>query len=284
MARPSAAAPEFDDKTPWGCYQPSALISARLVLSHLVPRVCAPLTKFLRRPIKYGMTTPLDLEIWGLRLRLLPRGNISEEKLYTSPSLFDGVERRIMADRLDRGGVFVDIGANAGVYSFWAHHCMSGDGRIVSVEPDPEMARRIAFNIATNNVTDIDLCPFALSDREGTAELLVNPAQRGTNTLEPEEALLSDDERVSTTVSVMTLEELLLSRAIQHVDVLKIDVEGHERAILAPFFENAASTLWPRIVICEYKADTEEGIDDILTSCGYKRRTSTKLNAIFERD
>ena len=41
--------------------------------------------------------------------------------------------------RAPRFGDRVDIGANAGIYSFWAHRCMGGNGRILAVEPDPEM-------------------------------------------------------------------------------------------------------------------------------------------------
>ncbi len=130
MDRHQAPVPDFDDQRPWGAYAPTAGVALALALSHRMPAALSSLTKLLRRPVKYGWATPLDLEIWGLKLRLLPRGNMSEQKLYTSPKLFDRREFVLLAQRLKPGGVFVDVGANAGIYSFWAHRCMQGRGRI----------------------------------------------------------------------------------------------------------------------------------------------------------
>ena len=74
MGRPRAPVPEFDDQRPWGAYPPSAGVAAALAVSHRLPPALSALTKLLRRPVKYGWATPLDLEVWGLKLRLLPRG------------------------------------------------------------------------------------------------------------------------------------------------------------------------------------------------------------------
>ncbi|MDB5525327.1 MAG: FkbM family methyltransferase [Rhizobium sp.] len=283
MARPSAAIPEFDDASPWGRYRPSPAIAARLALSHLMPPALAWATKALRKAVKYQVMTPLDLTIWGLKLRLLPRGNISEEKLYTAPQLFDREEFATIARLLQPGGVFVDVGANAGVYSFWAHHCMRGQGRIIAVEPDPEMARRITFNQRSNALVDIDLCQIALSDHEGMAEFYINPQQRGTNTLEVTEAKQTGGGRIATQVQLTTLLALLQSRGIASVDVLKMDIEGHEQTVLRHFLEFAPEALWPRAVISEFKDSTQDGILALLTARGYRRNETTKLNFIFER-
>lgn len=283
MGRPKAAVPDFDDQRPWGAYPPSAGVGAALALAHTLPPALSALTKLLRRPVKYGVTTPLDLEVWGLKLRLLPRGNMSEQKLYTAPQLFDRDEFALLQRRLKPGGVFVDIGANAGIYSFWAHRCMQGRGRILAVEPDPEMRRRLLFNAATNGLSDIDLCPVALSDHEGTAELQVNPRQRGQNTLDVGEAQRAGGERQSLTVPLTTLLALLQSKGVDHVDVLKIDIEGHEPPVLRHFLTHAPESMWPAAVISEFKDQTAGDILDLLAERGYQRRETTKLNFILER-
>jgi FkbM family methyltransferase len=283
MGRPKRAVPDFDDQLPWGAHVPASATLRALRWSHAMPPALAPLTKWLRRSVKYGATTPLDLEVWGLRLRLMPRGNMSEQKLYTAPQLFDREEFALMKRRLGPGGVFVDVGANAGVYSFWAHRCMGGQGRIIAVEPDPEMRRRIAFNVRTNGLTELDLCPVALSDREGTADLLVNPGQRGENTLDSDEARRAGSARQTLTVPVKTLLGLLQERAVNRVDVLKIDIEGHEPPVLRHFLQHAPSSLWPGAVISEFKNQTAGDILALLAERGYRRRETTKLNFILER-
>lgn len=283
MGRPTAAVPDFDDRSPWGTYAPAAGIAAALKLSHSLPPALAALSKLLRRPVKYGVTTPLDLQVWGLKLRLLPRGNMSEQKLYTAPQLFDREELALLQARLKPGGVFVDVGANAGVYSFWAHRCMQGRGRILAVEPDPEMGRRLAFNARQNGLTDIELCPVALSDHEGTAELQVNPRQRGLNTLDTGEAQRAGGERQALTVPLSTLLALLQSRGIGRVDVLKIDIEGHEPPVLRHFLTHAPESLWPGAVISEFKDQTAADILGLFEARGYRRRETTRLNFILER-
>lgn len=283
MGRPTAPIPDFDDTRPWGAYPPTAGVARLLAVAHTMPPALSALTKLLRRPVKYRLATPLDLQVWDLKLRLLPRGNMSEQKLYTAPQLFDRDEFALLARVLRPGGVFVDVGANAGIYSFWAHRCMQGRGRIVAVEPDPEMRRRLEFNLRTNGLADIDLCPVALSDHEGTAELQVNPRQRGENTLELGEAQRVGGERQSLTVPVTTLLALLQSKGVTRVDALKIDIEGHEPPVLRHFLTHAPESMWPRAVISEFKDQTASDILDLFAQRGYQRRETTKLNFILER-
>ncbi len=278
-----SAAIEFDDQAAWGAYRPGPIIGVPLGIAHRLPYLLKPLTKILRRPAKYLARTPLDLVIWGLKLRLLPRGNLSEQKFYTAPQLFDPDEFAVLARVLATGGVFVDVGANAGIYSYWATQCMTKGGRILAVEPDPEMRRRMAFNIATNDLHQIEICALALSDHDGEAVLQVNPAQRGTNTLDTDEANRAGGAREMLTVPVTTLLALLTERGIGHLDVLKIDIEGHEPPVLRHFLTHAPEALWPRAVISEFKEQTASDILRLLVDCGYKCRKSNKLNFIFER-
>lgn len=278
-----APTPEFDSQRPWGTFPPSAGVARRLALAHRLPPALGALVKPLRRPVKYRVATPLDMEVWGLKLRLMPRGNLSEQKLISAPQLFDAAERALLKSRLADGGVFVDIGANAGLYSFWAHRCMGGRGRILAVEPDPEMRRRIAFNCATNGLSDIELCPVALSDHEGTAELNVNLRQRGQNTLERAEAERSGDALARLTVPLTTLLALLRARGIERVDALKIDVEGHEPPVLRHFLTHAPESMWPPLLISELHPGPAAEIEPLLAERGYRRVRSTRLNGVFER-
>lgn len=284
MARPISPPPHFDDQSPWGTYRPGFLTGMALALAHIVPGALKPLAVVLRRNVKYHRAQPLDLEIRGLKLRLLPRGNISEEKYYTSPRLFDPAEFSVLEGALKPGGVFIDIGANAGIYSLHAHNCMKGRGRILAVEPDSEMARRLAFNLRTNNLRDIEIIPLALSDREGFADFFVNPNQRGTNTLETNSKAGPVRQTQTVRVQVGTLLALLQSKKIEKIDALKIDVEGYEHAVFGHFFANAPASLFPRVIICEFSPDSASGTAKLLEAAGYRCSRKTNLNLIYERD
>ncbi len=276
----------FDDRAPWGAYAPPPRVRARLQACHRLAaggRVAQRFAHLVRRPVKYGVHTPLDVEVWGLRLRLMPRGNIAETKMLFAPHRADADELRLLGERLQPGAVFVDVGANAGLYSLHVLARLRERVRVIAVEPDPEMRRRLAFNIAANGLTTIELCATALSDHDGVATLLVNPAQRGENTLQAHEAARAGGERDAVEVPVTTLLALLRARGVERVDALKIDIEGHEPPVLRHFFANAPDALLPGLAITEFKADTADEIGALFASRGYRLRQRTTLNWVFER-
>ena len=139
MGRPKAAVPDFDDQRPWGAYPPSAGVGAALALAHTLPPALSALTKLLRRPVKYGVTTPLDLAVWGLKLRLLPRGNMSEQKLYTAPQLFDRDEFALLAQRLKPGGIWYT--PTSGIWqTVWLEPVPNVHLSALRIVPDCELA------------------------------------------------------------------------------------------------------------------------------------------------
>lgn len=276
--------PVFDADRPWGDYAPGAWNALLLRASHAMPAGLRRLVFVLRRVIRSTVDHPLDVIIWGYRLRLLPRGNMSETKLLFAPQLFDPSELALMARHLEAGGVFVDIGANAGAYSLWAHRAACGRVRVLAIEPDPEMRRRLQFNLATNGIAEVEVCPVALSDRDGVGALLVNPRQRGENTLVAEQARQAGGERVAQTVPLKTLLGLLQEHGVTSVDVLKIDIEGHELPVMRHFFSHAPPGLWPRLAITESRRETAAPIESLFAQRGYRQVLSTALNVAFERE
>ena len=67
---------------------------------------------------------------------------------------------------------FLDIGANAGVYSILLASKNLG-GEIVAFEPDPGNRARLVANIAANNMQDrIRVVPYAVGDKAATVTLM----------------------------------------------------------------------------------------------------------------
>lgn len=127
--------------------------------------------------------------------------------------------------RLGAGGVFVDVGANQGDFALLAAGLVGPGGRVLAFEPEPGNAAAIRSNIALNGLTNVELREAALSDRVGTATLH-RSAVSGWHSLRPD---LPDRDRDATTVAVQALDDLGLPR----LDLLKIDVEGAEAAVIA---------------------------------------------------
>lgn len=287
MSTPAQTTGEIDHATPWGAFAPRGWRRASLAIAHAVPPTwsLAPrLVKVFRRPIKYGGQACWDLQVWGLKLRLAHDGNKSELKLVYGPQLFDPEERAFIAGRLKPGGSFVDVGANAGAYTCWACHCLQGRGRVLAFEPDPEMRARLAFNLRSNGLALVALSEAALSDHAGSAVLHVNRAQRGENTLESAQADAAGGDRVAVTVPLDTLWAQLQKHTIDRIDVLKIDIEGHELPVLRHFFAHAPQAVWPGAVLAEHMHDAQDGVRALLESVGYRIALQTRLNRAYVRD
>lgn len=119
----------------------------------------------------------------------------------------------------------LDVGANYGTYAL----TLAGLGSRVDVfEPNPAIAAVLsAWALGQDRVT---IHALALSDRAGTAELVIPADASGTEhdssaSIAP--GFAASGRRV--TVPMATLDSLNISNAA----LIKIDVEGHEAAVLA---------------------------------------------------
>lgn len=237
---------------------------------------------WLRKPLKEWLSSdPVDAEIWGLRLRLWPTGNLSEQRLLFMPQFLDDAERKFMEREFRAGGqCFLDIGANAGVYTLWAAS-LGLDVQIEAFEPDPELCERLQANLDRNSIEKVRLHSIALGNPEKPASLVRNKRNRGEN------RLVDGPHRKGIPVSVRLLWEILQKRNIGRVDILKIDVEDHESEILLPFFSQAPQSLWPKFVICELPRKKRDWrncrVASLLADRRYTLLQRTQMNGIFQR-
>jgi hypothetical protein len=68
------------------------------------------------------------------------------------------------------------------------------------------------------------------------------------------------------------------------IDALKIDVEGAEDKVLVPFFRDAPSSLWPRLVVIEdSSAEWSTDLFALLKEKGYAVSSRSKQNVMLRR-
>jgi FkbM family methyltransferase len=224
----------------------------------------------------------LDVERWGLRLRLHPRDKGCEKNLLFTPQMYEPVELAELARGIARAKqegrpfVFIDVGANVGLFSLFVAAQSGGRARILAIEPEPGNFERLQFNLAANPGLPIEPVPLALGDSEGEVAVEIHARDRGgTRT---RQATAADPVRVP----CRPLLALLNEHGIERIDALKIDVEGAEDKVLAPFFRDAPRSLWPQLVLVE---DTRVlwGIDlfGLLDRCGYRTAARSRLNVML---
>jgi FkbM family methyltransferase len=135
--------------------------------------------------------------------------------------------------RLLRPGMTaVDVGANAGVFTLMAAKLVSPSGTVHAFEPSPRDRDRLRANLAANNLVNVTVHPVALGRAAGKAVLAVSGAEHpGHNTIGGF-AYSDDDAPYSLEVEVATLDEIAAAQKLDRLDLLKIDVEGSETAVL----------------------------------------------------
>ena len=241
------------DPSPWGAHLPGAYDRAVLALTRAMPanwlgqRLAILFRRLVMRRIGEGC---IDTMLWGMRLRLYPRRNGCEKNALFTPQMYDTMERRALAEAVGRCEgefVFVDIGANVGLYSLYLASC--GQVRTLAIEPQPGILDRLRFHLAANPSAEVDVKPIALSDRDGEATLVLNDSDSGGTHLDKQNGREEAGERIS--VPCKPLMAVLAEAGIAAISALKIDVEGAEDIVLAPFLRDAPASLLPRLILIE---------------------------------
>ena len=219
----------------------------------------------------------VDIERWGLRMRLHPRRNGCEKGLLFTPQMFEVREERTMADQEGSGAagrtfLFVDIGANIDRFRCSSRLApgMPQFSRSNPGENPPKVQHR------TNRAAPVFIC--ARGKREMCFELIV--------VTEAVPALRQNTGVANASVScaMQAVADVLVQEEVQSIDALKIDVEGVEDVVLAPFFRDAPKSLWPRLLIIEDTSNLwEVDLLSELSALGYSVAARTKLNILLRR-
>lgn len=164
--------------------------------------------------------------------------------------------------------VFVDIGANQGLYSLIAAQnprCRT----IIAFEPVPATHARLAANVALNGGAERTvLHQLAIADSVGEVEISVAEGHTGTATLAGREGR-SGGGVVIQTIDAPLVDPLLAGDLPMFV---KIDVEGLEAVVIAELAKTASFT---RVAAIFYEVDdrwaSAREIETLLRSAGFTR-------------
>jgi len=127
----------------------------------------------------------------------------------------------------------VDIGANVGQWSGMLLNCITPD-KLIIAEPIPD-----AFEVLRNKFggnSNVELHNVAVGDHDGVAKLQITRDTTGASLLRPREemrTLVGSNWTVASEVEVKmtTLDRLLAN--LREISLLKIDVQGYEKPVLA---------------------------------------------------
>jgi len=238
----------------------------------------------VRRTLMSGGRDIADVEVFpGQFARLHLRDNRCEKRVFAGARTWDDAERgeirtRIAAHRSDIPFVFVDAGANAGLYSLSVLSdaaALDRAVRVVAIEPDRENRRRLEFNLCASQADPVTVIPCALGAEEGEALLVQSAKNRGEVHVEAG----GEGERVV----MRPLHAVLDEAGIDRVDVMKIDIEGFEETVLGAFFATAPRPMWPNMILIEtrHEAAIHDGAAGLCLAQGYTLARQMRQNAVL---
>lgn len=172
-----------------------------------------------------------------------------------------------LADVLRPGDVFIDIGANVGFFSMLAARLVGRSGEVFALEPVPDNVAAVRANARRNRFGNVTVLRLAASDSNGRAALVT--------TKHPGGAVLASadsppDPVGEIEVETATVDSLIATGRVEPPDLVKIDVEGAEPAVLAGMMSTLARH--QPVVVIEVDGPDE----DVLAE---RRRAVTRLFA-----
>jgi len=230
-----------------------------------------------------GLKEPFDVVVdqnFGVHARLYPSTNRCEKRALCGVDIWDHEERgflchHIERDKSDAPYIFLDVGANIGLYSLYANGYAARNGRhirIIAVEPSAEMGARLVVNAAASSA-NIELMRSAISTQAGEVFLSDGGGNRG-------EGQIADS---GESVQAMTLLQLCEREKFDRIDALKLDIEGQDLAVLTQFFEQVPGALHPNMMILELDDSSAGPLIELTQAHNYLIITRTRMNVVVAK-
>lgn len=160
---------------------------------------------------------------------------------------FEKQETSLIRKIAKKDWIYFDIGANVGYYTL-LFSTLSKNGRIHSFEPIPLCHHLLSANILLNNLNNIRVNNFALSNYSGVAKFSVSQKWETSSFIHTERDPL---EKIIQ-VEVRRLDDYVIDNSIERIDFMKIDVEGAEKLVLEGSLETLSKKeLQPKMCLME---------------------------------
>jgi FkbM family methyltransferase len=230
-----------------------------------------------------------EIDVGGIRLRVDATHWMFSGQFLANVA-YEPDTTQFIRDVLRPGMVFVDVGANNGLFSLLAAHYVGGAGRVFAFEPNPPVFAALTQHVELNQLADrIRVFDCALSDRAtDAARLHVWPEHSGFSSLDavsaPGAGHFADGSTV--TIRTETFDEWFAREAVgvETIDLLKMDVEGFEGQVVAGMAKTLAARRIARLIV---ETQWDSPAHRQLVGHGYRperlESVGTVINIIYSR-
>jgi FkbM family methyltransferase len=276
---PGTAPANASTSPPFGALAPTRAQAAVIRAAHRSRLKRGAFRPMLSRLINRLRAGPVDVLYQGAAFRFHHQASATERGALLNPD-YNLEELEFLRSHTPTGGVFVDVGANVGTYALVLARHVGTSGKVIAVEPHPLTHARLAFNRAASDLMQVHLVAAAAGPSDGELLIETDGGNLGAS------HVVSDEGRGNAIkVPSLRLRRILEGAGVDHVDALKIDVEGFEDRVLSGFFADTPESLWPRAVVIEHLS-RNEWLEDCIADMrarGYSEIGKTRSNTMLVR-
>lgn len=194
---------------------------------------------------------------------------------------------RWIAATVRPGDVFYDVGANFGLFALLAAHRTGAGGRVVAFEPHAATVEALLANVALNGLGErVEVLSTALHSASGHLPFLYRSLAAASGLSQVGATRDPHDRDVAPVArelkAVAAADDLVTSGAIAPPDVVKIDVDGNEGAVLAGMRGLLAGPRRPRSIQVEVNPRGGAELLELMRAAGYGE-TQRHLTMAAER-
>ncbi|MCO5936053.1 FkbM family methyltransferase [Mucilaginibacter sp. RB4R14] len=179
-----------------------------------------------------------------------------------STGTYEDEINKLIRISLKPGENALDIGGNIGLQSIRMSQCVGNGGKVYAFEPLNHLQEKFKKNVSLNKAVNVTLLPFALSDTETEAEFSINKNAWNQGTFSLNDSQVHTDKQ---TVYVKIADNLSEVQSLNHLALIKIDVEGYEYQVLRGL-TNTLKQHKPRIIF-EYDSNYWATIGQSIIDC-----------------
>lgn len=183
---------------------------------------------------------------------------------------YERAELNLLNRLLSEESVFVDIGANFGLYSLVASQKITNSGKVICFEPFPKNYAALKKNISLNSKSNIISENIALGDKKDELSLYYQPNEKNLGIVSAN--FMENSKTIE--VDVMSLDEYVNENGIDKIDFIKIDVEGFENQVIVGM-KKTLELFSPMILIEIFDEGSinsnHHNAHDYLTRIGYSK-------------